>query len=56
MLRQYGKLPSLTNLDDGNLKDTTDDRRIYATLAGTWMGHTETLLREDFEPLPFLDA
>jgi uncharacterized protein (DUF1501 family) len=55
---QYGNVPSLTDLDDGNLKYTTDYRRIYATLAGTWMGHrdTEALLRGNFEPLPLLDA
>jgi uncharacterized protein (DUF1501 family) len=55
---QYGKVPSLSDLDDGNLKYTTDYRRIYATLAGTWMGHrdTESLLRGNFEPLPLLDA
>jgi len=55
---QYGKMPSLTDLDDGNLKYTTDYRRIYATLAGTWMGHqdTEALLRGQFEPLPLLDG
>jgi uncharacterized protein (DUF1501 family) len=55
---QYGKVPSLTDLDDGNLRYTTDYRRIYATLAGTWMGHrdTESLLRGNFEPLPLLDA
>ena len=29
---QYGKVPSLTDLDDGNLNYTTDYRRIYATL------------------------
>ena len=29
---QYGKHPSLTDLDDGNLKFTTDFRRVYATL------------------------
>jgi len=55
---QYGKVPSLTELDDGNLKYTTDYRRIYATLAGSWMGHrdTEGLLRGNFEPLPLLDV
>jgi uncharacterized protein (DUF1501 family) len=53
---QYGKLPSLTDLDDGNLKYTTDYRRMYATLIGTWMGHTdsEAVLRGKFDPLPLI--
>ena len=32
------KPPSLTDLDDGNLKYTTDYRRIYSTLIEGWMG------------------
>jgi uncharacterized protein (DUF1501 family) len=53
---QYGKLPSLTDLDDGNLKFTTDYRRMYATLIGKWMGHadTEAVLRGKFEALPLV--
>jgi uncharacterized protein (DUF1501 family) len=55
---QYGKLPSLTDLDDGNLKHTTDYRRVYATMIKTWMGHTDTagVLRGEFEPLPLIGA
>src|SRR6266571_8556527 len=55
---QYGKMPSLTELSDGNMVFTTDFRRVYATLAGTWMGHrdTEALLRGNFERLPLLDV
>lgn len=51
---QYGALPSLTDLDDGNLKFTTDYRRIYSTLIHGWMGHehTSAILRDDFKPLP----
>ena len=53
---QYGALPSLTDLDDGNLKYTTDYRRMYATLIGKWMGHadTEGVLRGKFDPLPLI--
>src|SRR2546427_962326 len=34
----YGKPPSLTDLDDGNLKMTTDFRRVYATMIKEWLG------------------
>ncbi|QQR38524.1 DUF1501 domain-containing protein [Devosia rhizoryzae] len=51
---QYGAPPSLTDLDEGNLRFTTDYRRIYSTLIEGWMGHRETsaILRDDFQPLP----
>src|SRR5690606_38963441 len=51
---QYGEIPSLTDLDDGNLKYTTDFRRIYSTLIQGWMGHEQSsaILRNDFNPLP----
>jgi uncharacterized protein (DUF1501 family) len=51
---QYGGAPSLTDLDDGNLKYTTDYRRIYATLISGWMGHEHPamILKNEFEPLP----
>ncbi|MDB5473682.1 MAG: hypothetical protein JWP99_985 [Devosia sp.] len=51
---QYGTAPSLTDLDEGNLKFTTDYRRIYSTLIEGWMGHRQTsdILRNDFQPLP----
>lgn len=50
----YGGVPSLTDLDEGNLKYTTDFRRVYATLIRGWMGHDAvgTILSKDFEPLP----
>ena len=50
----YGAPPSLTDLDDGNLKYTTDYRRIYSTLIQGWMGHAQSsaILRNDFSPLP----
>jgi uncharacterized protein (DUF1501 family) len=49
----YGGIPSLTDLDDGNLKYTTDFRRIYSTLINGWMGHDHPsdVLRDEFEPL-----
>jgi uncharacterized protein (DUF1501 family) len=51
----YGALPSLTDLVEGdNLRHTTDFRRVYATVAGGWLGYPDTdgLLGGDFAPLP----
>lgn len=50
----YGGVPSLSDLDDGNLKYTTDFRRIYSTLISGWMGHdgASTILNDDFAPIP----
>jgi uncharacterized protein (DUF1501 family) len=33
----HGKMPSLTELDDGDLKYTVDFRRVYATLLDKWL-------------------
>lgn len=53
----YGELPSLTNLDDGDLKCTTDFRSVYATLLDRWLDadHAAVLGRE-YSRLPFLAA
>ena len=50
----YGAMPSLTDLDDGNMRFTTDFRRVYATMAATWMGCQDTapVLKGDWAPLP----
>ncbi|MEZ6107293.1 MAG: DUF1501 domain-containing protein [Pirellulaceae bacterium] len=34
----HGDLPSLENLDDGDLRYHTDFRRVYATVLGQWLG------------------
>ena len=49
----YGRHPSLIDLDDGNLKMTTDFRRVYATMIAEWLGFsdTESILKGSFEPL-----
>jgi uncharacterized protein (DUF1501 family) len=49
----YGTPPSLTNLVlDGNLENTTDFRRVYATLVEEWMGvDAEKVLGKKFETL-----
>ena len=49
----YGRPPSLTDLDDGNLKMTTDFRSVYATAIKEWLGYddVETILKGRFAPL-----
>jgi len=49
----YGQPPSLTDLDDGNLKMTTDFRRVYATAIKEWLGYddADTVLKGRFETL-----
>ena len=49
----YGQHPSLTDLDDGNLKMTTDFRRVYATMIKEWLGYDDTrlVLKGAFDPL-----
>jgi uncharacterized protein (DUF1501 family) len=50
---QYGAIPSLTKLDEGdNLVHTTDFRRVYATMISGWLGLQDTrqLLHGQFEP------
>lgn len=50
----YGKHPSLTDLDAGNLKMTTDFRSVYATMLSGWMGFgdTKAVLKGEFPILP----
>jgi len=49
----YGRHPSLTDLDDGNMKMTTDFRRVYATMIREWLGYdrSDEVLRGKFDPL-----
>jgi uncharacterized protein (DUF1501 family) len=55
---QYGKMPSLTELNDGNMVFTTDFRRVYATAIKGFLGHADaaTVLRGEFDPLPIVTA
>jgi len=50
----YGAMPDLTNLDDRNMRFTTDFRRVYATMATSWMGCQDPgpVVKGDFAPLP----
>jgi uncharacterized protein (DUF1501 family) len=51
----YGAYPSLTDLDDGDLKFTTDFRRVYTTVLEKWMNADgKAALGEQFESLAFL--
>jgi uncharacterized protein (DUF1501 family) len=50
----YGKHPSLTDLDNnGDLKMTTDFRRVYATMIQEWLGYgtPKEILKGDYAPL-----
>jgi len=49
----YGQHPSLTDLDDGNMKMTTDFRRVYASGIQEWLGYdqTQAVLKGTFAPL-----
>jgi uncharacterized protein (DUF1501 family) len=49
----YGHPPSLTDLDDGNLKMTTDFRSVYATAIKEWLGYNDTdaILKGRFDTL-----
>ncbi|HTJ76691.1 MAG TPA: DUF1501 domain-containing protein [Acidimicrobiales bacterium] len=51
----YGDEPSLTDLDQGDLRFTTDFRSIYATMLGQVIGVDPTVsLAKGFPPLPFV--
>ncbi len=49
----YSKHPSLTDLDDGNMKMTTDFRRVYSTMIKEWLGYDDTpaVLKGQFDSL-----
>ena len=49
----YSRHPSLTDQDDGNMKMTTDFRRVYATAIKEWLGYdqTQAVLKGTFAPM-----
>lgn len=50
-----GKSPSLTDLDSGDLKYTTDFRSVYATILRDWFEvEPAVVLGREFEPLPLI--
>jgi len=47
----HGKAPSLTDLDRGDLKHTTDFRSVYAEVLERWLGaDAKSVLGRRFEP------
>jgi uncharacterized protein (DUF1501 family) len=46
-----GTLPSLTDLDAGEPKMTTDFRRIYSTILGDWLDVKGDVLDGKYEPM-----
>ena len=51
----YGRRPSLTDLDNGNFKYTTDFRSIYATLLDDWLkGDVAAILGRQWDTLGFV--
>jgi uncharacterized protein (DUF1501 family) len=51
----YGEQPSLTDLDDGNLKYSTDFRSVYATLLDRVLGADPArVLGQSFPTIPVL--
>jgi uncharacterized protein (DUF1501 family) len=51
----HGSYPSLTDLDQGDLKYTTDFRRVYATLLEKWLNaDSASILKNKFETMKFL--
>jgi uncharacterized protein (DUF1501 family) len=52
-----GTYPSLTDLEDGDLKPLVDFRRVYATILDQWLGLPSKLaLGGSFEPLALFKA
>jgi uncharacterized protein (DUF1501 family) len=51
----YGAQPSLADLDNGNLRHTTDFRSVYATVIEKWLGRPSSrIVGGSFPSLPFL--
>jgi uncharacterized protein (DUF1501 family) len=51
----YGQHPSLTDLDNGDLKFTTDFRSVYATVLEKWLGaDSRAVLNGAFPTLAFV--
>jgi uncharacterized protein (DUF1501 family) len=53
----YGAYPSLTDTDSGDLKYTTDFRRVYATMLDNWLNaDSRKVLNNSFEPVAFING
>lgn len=52
-----GRQPSLTDLDDGDLKFHTDFRQVYASVLDKWLGcDSEAVIGGRYEPLPIIKS
>jgi uncharacterized protein (DUF1501 family) len=52
-----GSTPLLGDLEDGNLKWSTDFRSVYATLLNSWLGlPADLILGGKFPAIPLLKA
>ncbi len=52
----HGKYPKLDDLTDGDLRYTTDFRRVYAGLLEDWLGvESRGVLGDKFEPISLID-
>ena len=50
-----GEHPSLTKLDDGNLKHHTDFRQVYAAILDQWLGvSSKEVLGGEYNHVPVL--
>jgi uncharacterized protein (DUF1501 family) len=53
----HGKYPSLTDLDDGDLKHTVDFRSVYGEVLGSWFGVEQTkVLGREFPGIGIVKA
>ncbi len=51
----YGEHPSLTDLDNGDLKFNTDFRNVYATVLDRWLGRSpDGILFGTYQPMGFV--
>jgi uncharacterized protein (DUF1501 family) len=51
----YGRMPSLSDLQDGDLRHNVDFRSVYATVLGNWLGApSKDILGGTFPVLPFV--
>jgi uncharacterized protein (DUF1501 family) len=51
----YGDYPSLTNLDNGDLKFEVDFRTVYSTVLDRWLGaDSRQILGANYENIPFV--
>ena len=53
----HGHTPSLTDLEDGDLKMSVDFRRVYATILDDWLNvPSQAALGRRFEKMPIIHA